>query len=185
MTTQTFVVAGIDPAEGHRLRAAGGVTYIANSNPGFPCRQCLRDAEIGDEMLLVSHDPFTATSPYRCASPIFIHSAPCGSDDRHGLPLQLTSRALSVRGFDSSAMMLDAALIDGMDLAGTIEALFGNPAIDHLHVHNAARGCWAAHVHRGPASAIAASRTMTVDTFVERAEPFECPPGVSNPEPTD
>ena len=150
MTTKTFVVSGIDPLEADRLRAAGGITYVADSNPGYPCRQCLRDAEIGDEMLLVSYDPFTATSPYRCASPIFIHSTPCLSDDRHCLPVQLTSRKLSVRAFDSAAMMLDAALIDGDDLGATIETLLDNPAIDHLHVHNASRGCFAARVQRGP-----------------------------------
>jgi hypothetical protein len=149
MTTMTFLVAGIDPAEADRLRAAGGVGYTADSKPGYPCRQCLRDAEIGDEMLLVSYDPFIASSPYRCASPIFIHRAPCESS-RQGLPEQLTSRTLSVRGFDSTSMMLDAALIEGTDLAGTIETLFDNPAIDHLHVHNASRGCWAARVERGP-----------------------------------
>jgi Protein of unknown function (DUF1203) len=152
MTTNTFVVAGIDPEEADRLRAAGGITYVADSNPGYPCRQCLRDAEIGDEMLLVSYDPFTATSPYRCASPIFIHSTPCASDDRLGLPVQLTSRKLSVRGFDSAAMMLDAALIEGDDLGATIKTLLDNPEIDHLHVHNASRGCFAARVTRGPDS---------------------------------
>ena len=152
MTTQTFVVAGIDPRDADQLRAAGGVIYVADSKPGYPCRQCLRDAEIGDEMLLVSYDPFTASSPYRCASPIFIHSTACASDDRHSLPIQLTGRTLSVRGFDSAAMMLDAALIEGTDLRGTIETLFDNPAIDHLHVHNASRGCWAARVMRGPSN---------------------------------
>ena len=150
MTTKTFLVAGIDPAEADQLRAAGGVTYKADSRPGYPCRQCLRDAEIGDEMLLVSYDPFSASSPYRCPSPIFIHSTPCAPDDQDGLPVQLTSRTLSVRGFDSAAMMLDAALIEGDDLGATIESLFDNPAIDHLHVHNASRGCFAARVERGP-----------------------------------
>ena len=149
-TTKTFVVAGIDPVEADRLRAAGGITYVADSKPGYPCRQCLRDAELGDEMLLVSYDPFAATSPYRCASPIFIHSTSCAPDDQQGLPIQLTSRTLSVRGFDKAAMMVDAALIEGDDLSGTIEALFENPAIDHLHVHNASRGCFAARVERGP-----------------------------------
>jgi hypothetical protein len=150
MPTTTFLVTGIDPAEADRLRAAGGVTYVADCKPGFPCRQCLRDAEIGDEMLLLSYDPFTASSPYRCASPIFIHSTPCEPDDQEGLPVQLTSRTLSVRGFDNAAMMLDAALIEGDDLAKTIESLFDNPAIDHLHVHNASRGCFAARVGRAP-----------------------------------
>ena len=150
MTTKTFLVAGIDPAEADRLRAAGGVSYVADSKPGYPCRQCLRDAEIGDDMLLVSYDPFTASSPYRCASPIFIHSTPCAPDDQDGLPVQLTGRTLSVRGFDQAAMMLDAALIEGSDLRDTIGTLFDNPAIDHLHVHNASRGCFAARVERVP-----------------------------------
>ena len=68
MTTTTFQVAGIDPLHADRLRAAGGIRYVADEKPGFPCRQCLRDAEIGDEMILVSYDPFEESSPYRCRS---------------------------------------------------------------------------------------------------------------------
>ncbi len=41
-----------------------------------------------------------------------------------------------------------AALIEGQDLSQTIERLFDNPDIDHLHVHNEPRGCWAARVVR-------------------------------------
>ena len=38
--------------------------YVADEKPSFPCRQCLRDAEIGEELLLVSYDPFEIDSPY-------------------------------------------------------------------------------------------------------------------------
>jgi len=145
----TFSVAGIDPAEADRLRAAGGVTYVADEKPGFPCRQCLRDAEIGEEMILVSYDPFEESSPYRSASPIFLHASSCAEfDDADGLPEQLTCRNLSVRGFDGAAMMQDGVVIDGRDLHATIDDLFTNPAIEYLHVHNAGRGCWAAKVRR-------------------------------------
>jgi len=148
MNTPTFVVAGIDPAHADRLRAAGGIPYVTDEKPGFPCRQCLRDAEIGDEMILVSYDPFEDSSPYRCASPIFIHRSPCIPFGSEELPEQLTGRTLSVRGFDDAAMMRDAALIDGDDLEDTIKGLFDNPDIEYLHVHNPARGCWAAKVAR-------------------------------------
>jgi hypothetical protein len=145
----TFSVAGIDPAEADRLRAAGGVTYVADEKPGFPCRQCLRDAEIGEEMILVSYDPFEESSPYRSASPIFLHASSCTAyDDADGLPEQLTCRNLSVRGFDRAAMMQDGVVIDGRDLHATINDLFTNPAIEYLHVHNAGRGCWAAKIRR-------------------------------------
>ena len=148
MNNATFVLTGIDPSHADNLRALGGITYVADEKPGFPCRQCLRDAEVGEELLLVSYDPFTASSPYRCASPIFIHSKSCAADQSADHPAQLTSRKLSIRAFDTEAMMLDAALIDGADLTKTIEHLLGNPSVEVLHVHNEPRGCWAARVER-------------------------------------
>jgi hypothetical protein len=148
MTNSTFIPAGIDPVTADELRGAGGITYIVDSKPGYPCRQCLGDAEIGEEVLLVSYDPFTASSPYRCASPIFIHSTPCTPHTSPDLPPQLTRNQKSVRAFDGAAMMLDAALIDGKDLSATIERLFANPEVEVLHVHNEPRGCWAARFER-------------------------------------
>jgi uncharacterized protein DUF1203 len=148
MTATTFRVSGIDPAEADRLRAAGGIAYVADEKPGFPCRQCLRDAEIGDELILVSYDPFDQSSPYRSSSPIFLHRTPCTAFDADDLPQQLTCRNLSVRAFDGAAMMQDGVVIDGRDLLTTIDDLFTNPAIEYLHVHNAGRGCWAAKVRR-------------------------------------
>lgn len=40
-------------------------------------------------------------------------------------------------------MMIDAAIIDGTDLATNLERLFGNENTDRIHIHNATRGCWA------------------------------------------
>ena len=147
-TTNTFAVTGIDPAHADLLRAAGGIDYVADDKPGFPCRQCLRDAEIGEEMILVSYDPFEQASPYRSASPISLHRSSCSPFDADDLPEQLTGRNLSVRAFDGTAMMQDGVVIDGRDLQTTIDALFANPAVEYLHVHNAGRGCWAAKVRR-------------------------------------
>lgn len=148
MKTTTPVLSGIDPATADQLRELGGITYVADEKPGYPCRQCLRDAEIGEEVILVSYDPFIASSPYRCASPIFIHREACTPYDSAELPGQLTRGNRSVRAFDTAAMMLDAALIEGENLAATIDRLFANPQVDHLHIHNEPRGCWAARVDR-------------------------------------
>lgn len=94
-------------------------------------------------MLLVSHDPFEVTSPYRSASPIFIHRTPCVPDELTMLPTQLTSRQLSLRAFDANAMMTDAAVIFGTDLDVTLRRIFGDQAVTVVHIHNAVRGCWA------------------------------------------
>jgi hypothetical protein len=108
----------------------------------------LRDAEVGEAMLLISYDPFAGTSPYRSASPIFIHRDACTRDTAETMPAQLTRRRLSVRAFDRDEMMLDAALIDGGELAATISRLLENANVERLHIHNEPRGCYAAGVRR-------------------------------------
>ena len=152
MTPAPFTLVAIDPQVADRLRAAGGEIYVADAKPSYPCRQCLLDAEIGEELILVSYDPFEesgSASPYRSASPIFLHREPCTPyRPEPSLPEQLTCRTLSVRAFDADEMMLDAAIIEGASLAETIDALLGNTEVHHLHVHNASRGCFAARVDR-------------------------------------
>jgi hypothetical protein len=150
-TTSTFRLVPIGLVEADALRERGGRVYVADEKPGYPCRQCLRDAEVGDELILVSHDPFDRDSPYRGPSPIFLHRASCepyAGESSDELPTQLTCRQLSVRLFDSAAMMIDAAVIDGRELQGTIDRMLGTEAGHVIHVHNASRGCWAATVER-------------------------------------
>jgi hypothetical protein len=146
-----FRLRPIDPVVADELRDAwaDSCVYVADEKPGFPCRQCLCDAEIGDELLLVSYDPFTCDSPYRSASPIFLHRQPCSPPpDLHELPQQLTVRQLSVRAFDERALMIDAAIVQGDQLADMLNGMFDHEACDHVHVHNATRGCWAVRVDR-------------------------------------
>lgn len=145
----TFRLIAIDSTTADGLRQAGGPTYVADEKPGYPCRQCLRDAEVGEELVLVSYDPFDQDSPYRSASPIFLHLHPCeAATPSAALPRQLTGRQLSVRAFDHDAMMIDAAIIEGTDLATNLDRLFDNENTDRIHIHNASRGCWAVTAER-------------------------------------
>jgi hypothetical protein len=146
-----FDLRPIEPLVADRLRVEWANTpiHVADEHPGYPCRQCLNDAEIGEELLLVSYDPFKIDSPYRSASPIFLHRAPCAPPaDRQTLPRQLTSRLLSVRSFDTRARMIEAAVVPGGELADTLNRFLDNEAADHVDVHNASRGCWAVRVER-------------------------------------
>jgi hypothetical protein len=145
----TFRLIAIDSNTANRLRRGGGPTYVADEKPGYPCRQCRRDAEIGEELVLVSHDPFDQDSPYRSASPILLHLQPCKvAAPNAEIPSQLTGRQLSVRAFDQDAMMIDASIIDGADLATNLDRLFGNENTNRIHIHNASRGCWAVTAER-------------------------------------
>jgi len=144
-----YLLQPLPSAEADRLRAGSGRRMIADSKPGFPCRECQHDAEVGDAMLLVSYDPFDGDSAYRCASPVFIHEQPCGGPTGEpAITSQHTVRQLSVRAFDDEFMMIDASLIDGGDLEAEIGRHFTNDAAEVLHVHNSPRGCWSVTVTR-------------------------------------
>lgn len=149
MDTHAPRLSPISSEDADALRRRGGHIYIADHKPGYPCRQCLRDADVGEEVVLVSHDPFTTDSPYRSASPIFLHRDACRPPrDLHEVPEQLTIRRLSVRSFDRDEMMIDATVIDGHELGDTISRLFADRTAQRLHVHNAERGCWAVTIDR-------------------------------------
>ena len=148
MPTSSYQLVPITEVQAELLRERDATVYISDKHPGYPCRQCLQDADIGDELILVSHDPFHSASPYRSSSPIFIHRRSCQPyvETSDGLPLQLTGRQLSVRLFDCNEMMIDATLIDGTELGATLNRFFQTDGADQVHVHNAVRGCWAVTV---------------------------------------
>ncbi len=154
--TSNYTLKPIDPQTASQIRTRGGDRYIADQPNYFPCRQCLRDADVGESLLLVSYDPFEADSPYRSASPIFIHEHECAVGEFDSLPVQLTGRQLSVRAFDARANMHDAATIDGADLDDTLTRFFDDAATDFVHVHNSSRGCWATAVTRQPPASTSA-----------------------------
>jgi hypothetical protein len=130
----------------HRVRA--------DAAPGYPCRRCLQDADLDEEMLLISYDPFLGSSPYRQPGPVYLHARPCRPDGSlalaDGIPEQLARRQLSVRGFDVDHLMVTTTITPGTSLLEAAEDLFGEPRVDYLHVHNAGPGCFAVRIDRKP-----------------------------------
>src|SRR5689334_12623627 len=81
-----------------RLPPATSRRVVADAPHSYPCRRCLRDAEPGERLVLLSYDPFLGDSPYRQAGPIFVHAEPCSAspEDLTRTPEQLRRRQLSV-----------------------------------------------------------------------------------------
>ena len=148
MTALRLRLMPIDATEANRLREKATVIKVADTSPGYPCRQCLLDADIGEELVLVSFDPFTSDSPYRSASPIFLHKNQCSEPRLDKISDQQLRRRLSIRAFDSTEMMSDAQVIDGEDLESVALRLFESTDVAFLHVHNASPGCWALRIER-------------------------------------
>ncbi|MFC5344318.1 DUF1203 domain-containing protein [Brevundimonas staleyi] len=132
------------------LAEVGARRMIADAPNSAPCRVSLRDADVGDALILVNHAHLTApSSPYRQAGPIFVREiaeqSPAFVD---AVPDMVSTRLVSARAFDRDAMMLDADVVPGADLAPRLDQWFADPAVDQVQIHTARRGCYLARAVR-------------------------------------
>lgn len=133
------------------LAELGIVRCIADKQPGFPCRVSLRDAELGESVLLLNFEHLSVATPYRSRHAIYVREAATEVVLAPGeVPKVLRTRLLSVRAFDDKGMMVGAEVVSGMELESTIRQLFADQHAEYLHVHNAKPGCYAARIDRWP-----------------------------------
>jgi hypothetical protein len=131
------------------LADRGVVRRIADRRPGYPCRVSLRDADVGEPVLLLNYEHLPVNSPYRSRHAIYVREyALEAKPSLNEIPAVLQTRLLSVRAFDDDGMMLDADVVEGPILASIIDCYFANRRISYLHIHNAKPGCFAARVDR-------------------------------------
>jgi len=131
------------------LAARGAIRYAVDESPGFPDRIEMRDAEIGETVLLVNHVSMPAPTPYRASHAIFVREGATTPFDEIGrVPVVLRRRLLSLRAFDAQGMMIDADVIEGAEAESLIRRLLADERVGYLHAHFAKRGCFAARIER-------------------------------------
>ncbi len=131
------------------LKSWNAVRQTVTETPGTPCRVSLRDAEPGETVILVNHVSLPESSPYRASHAIFVREgASQAHPDIGEVPEQLASRLLSVRGFDVDHMMIEADVVQGVELSSVLTRFFRDDNVECIHVHNARPGCFAARVTR-------------------------------------
>ena len=134
---------------GQELAEVQATRMVVDAKPGYPCRVSLADAEVGETVILVNYQHQAADSPYRSAHAIFVREhAKRAFPERGEVPEVLTTRLISVRAFDENHFMVDADVVDGMELHEVIPAMLGDAGVGYLHLHNAKPGCFAARVTR-------------------------------------
>ncbi len=122
---------------------------VADEAPGFPCRISLRDAAIGESLLLLNYEHQSAATPYRARHAIFLREAAEDAELSPGeVPESLRLRLLSLRAFDAAGMMIGADIVEGAEIETLIGKLFADPRVAYLHAHNARPGCYAARIDR-------------------------------------
>lgn len=116
----------------------------------FPCRVTLKDAAIGDSVLLMNYEHQPVKNAYQSRHAIYVNEAATGAGVfENEIPAQIQRRLLSIRAFDATDAIVDADVIDGSDARTLIERFLGAQQTSYLHIHFARRGCFAARVDRG------------------------------------
>ena len=133
---------------GAELRQLGVQRVVADACPGYPDRIEMRDAEVGEKLLLLNHVCQSANTPYRASHAIFIREGATETYDRIGeIPDGMRKRLLSLRAYDALGIMLDADVVDGSECEPRIRKFLDNPAVAYLHDHNAKRGCYSGRIN--------------------------------------
>lgn len=125
------------------LSAMNARRMVVEANPGVPCRVSLADAEVGETVLLLPYAHHEVASPYRGAGPIFVREGARTAAPTAGeIPLMFRHRLLSVRAYDTAAMMIAAETVKGGELEDALRRLFTDTRVNYLHLHNAGPGCY-------------------------------------------
>jgi hypothetical protein len=131
------------------LALHGVKRYMADKSPGFPDRIEMRDASVGEKLLLLNHVCQPANTPYRASHAIFVREGAENTFDRvDEVPDVMRTRLLSLRAYDAEGMMLDADVVDGKEIEAVIWQLFASPHVAYIHAHNAKRGCYSGQIDR-------------------------------------
>ncbi|OOF24484.1 hypothetical protein BZJ19_11360 [Salinivibrio proteolyticus] len=122
---------------------------IADSKPGFPCRVSLKEAEIGERVLLIPYKYHDVNSPYKASGPIFIREDAVEAKlNINEIPEILTKRLLSVRAYSEDSIMIHAETTLGSGLEKIIYNQLTDANVKYLQVHNANPGCFNCTVYR-------------------------------------
>lgn len=125
------------------LEKIGAIRMTVDKKPGYPCRVSLEDAEIGEEVILLTYQHHKTNSPYQSNGPIFVRKiAKTATLDINEIPKMLNHRLLSVRGFDKKGIMKEATVTEGHTLREMLNKIFDNQEISYVHIHNAKPGCY-------------------------------------------
>ena len=150
--THNLLVNAIDPARLEVVRMTGADCHgnqlhrFAATGQGEPLRCCLRYAEPGEQIALISYAPFEHPSVWREVGPVYIHAARCeGYTPTGRLPDQLaigprvrrTYRADDMMNYEHNTVVTDEA-----DLQPIIERLLGKPDVATVHVRTLAPQCF-------------------------------------------
>ena len=120
---------------------------------GEPCRDVLRRATKGEELILASFSPFEKPGPYHEYGPIFVLANETAEDiDRQIVPAGADGNYLqqrfAIRAYSENEEILDAALVEPAEAQETVDRFLARNDTAFLHVRFPSYGCFACRLDR-------------------------------------
>lgn len=150
--TTRLRVQAIDPDRLESIRAAGTDGHgnplrpFAAHGEGEPLRCCLRYAQAGEQIALISYAPFAHPSVWTEIGPVYVHAATCpGYLSTGHLPEQISTGPRVLRTYradDSMNYDHNTVVTDEADLEPMIEGLLSQPDVATVHVRSLAPQCF-------------------------------------------
>lgn len=152
-----YQISGLDPSP--FLKFYGMTTaelsehavlrYEVDQPDAYPDRVELKDAEVGETVLLVNYTHQPARTPYYSSHAIFVREGARNAAKLiDTIPRSLATRPLSLRAFDNEHLIVDGRLIDGAAAEKNVLELLAKSEVSYIHAHLARRGCYAALIER-------------------------------------
>lgn len=118
---------------------------------GEPCRDVLRRARPGEEILLASYSPFSVRGPYREFGPVFVLARDSGeAPARDRLPhdpadaLSYFVQRLTLRAYSGDEDIMDARIVPADEADATVREFLARPGVAWVDARFPAYGCFAA-----------------------------------------
>ena len=138
-----------------RLDDLGQPVKRVEAQGGEPCRDVLRRAQPGEQLILASFTPFTKPGPYHEYGPVFVLAEDSGEPVLRdtlpiaGSPNDYLREQFAVRAYSEDEEIVDAALIEAREFSTTIARFFRSADVAFLHVRYPAYGCFSCRIDRG------------------------------------
>ena len=123
------------------------------ANGGEPCRDALRRATAGEELLLASYSPFAIAGPYKEFGPVFIYANQNAvPHDDIGLSDLIEQQYLGaqfvLRAYSTQERIVDARLTSPDRCEADLQSLLRLEEVNFVLVRFAAYGCYACRIER-------------------------------------
>lgn len=131
------------------LSRIGALRRVADRPTGYPCRITLEDAPQGEEVILFTYEHHNVASAYRASGPVYVRkSLETARPGTNEIPAMLQHRFLSLRAYDTHAMMLRSGTVKGDVLQQELKNILRDPSVEYIHIHNAGPGCYVCQANR-------------------------------------